>query len=100
MPDTSVHVLLVRHGRTALNAEGRLRGLADPELDESGVAQARATAKTVAPLGIATVFSSPLRRPMHTAEIIARASGAPHVPDAAFNDRDYGLWTGHLKADR
>lgn len=29
-----LHVLLVRHGRTLLNAEGRLRGLANPELDE------------------------------------------------------------------
>lgn len=44
MPDTSRLILLVRHGRTAFNAEGRLRGLADPELDETGIAQAHATA--------------------------------------------------------
>jgi len=99
MPDTSTRVILVRHGRTALNAEGRLRGLADPELDETGIAEAEAAAAALAPFGIVRVLSSPLRRAMRTAEIIARASGAPHLADAAFNDRDYGPWTGRLKAD-
>lgn len=41
---TPARVLLVRHGRTALNAEGRLRGLADPELDDIGRQRAGATA--------------------------------------------------------
>ena len=35
-------ILLVRHGRTAANASGRLLGRADPPLDETGLAQAAA----------------------------------------------------------
>jgi broad specificity phosphatase PhoE len=92
-------VILVRHGRTALNAAGRLRGLADPELDDVGIAQATATAAALQPLGIDRVLSSPLHRAVHTATIIADASGVAHTVDPAFNDRDYGPWTGHLKDD-
>jgi probable phosphoglycerate mutase len=92
-------VILVRHGRTALNAAGQLRGLADPELDEVGVTQAAATAAALSTLGIARVLSSPLKRAVHTAAVIAEASGVGHETDPAFNDRDYGPWTGHLKSD-
>jgi broad specificity phosphatase PhoE len=93
----TTRVILVRHGRTALNAAGRLRGLADPELDEVGIEQAAATAHALQPLGLDRVLSSPLHRAVHTATVIATACGVPHTIDAAFNDRDYGPWTGHLK---
>lgn len=94
-----LHVLLVRHGRTLLNAEGRLRGLANPELDETGIVQARATALALKPHHVTKVLSSPLHRAETTAEIIAAEAGVPHEVDAAFNDRDYGPWTGHIKDD-
>ena len=93
----TTRVILVRHGRTALNAAGRLRGLANPELDELGVEQATATAHALQPLGLDRVLSSPLDRAVHTATIIAEVCGVAHTVDPAFNDRDYGPWTGHLK---
>ena len=99
MSDTSHRLILVRHGRTALNAEGRLRGLADPPLDETGTTEARATARALAPLGLTHVLSSPLRRAVTTAKIIAEASGITADVDPAFNDRDYGPWTGEVKED-
>ncbi|HWU48178.1 MAG TPA: histidine phosphatase family protein, partial [Humibacter sp.] len=36
------HLYLARHGQTVLNAEGRLRGLANPPLNEVGQAEAAA----------------------------------------------------------
>jgi broad specificity phosphatase PhoE len=100
MPERlEVRVLLVRHGQTALNAEGRLRGLADPELDDTGIAQAHATAQALQPLRLRRVCSSPLRRAVTTAQIIAQASGVGSDVDSAFNDRDYGPWTGHVKTE-
>jgi probable phosphoglycerate mutase len=93
------HVLLVRHGRTLLNAEGRLRGLANPELDEVGIVEARATARALKPLQITRVLSSPLHRAATTAEVIADEAGLTNEVEPAFNDRDYGPWTGHIKAD-
>ena len=41
LSDGARHLYLVRHGQTALNAEGRLRGLSNPPLDETGDAEAR-----------------------------------------------------------
>ncbi len=96
---TPARVILVRHGHTALNAAGRLRGLADPPLDDTGIAQARAAAAALRPLGIRRVVSSPLRRAVRTAAIIAESSDVTLETDPAFNDRDYGPWTGHLKAE-
>lgn len=93
------HVLLIRHGRTALNAEGRIRGLADPELDPTGIEEAHATANALRPLGITRLLSSPLQRAVATARIIAEATDAEHLVDPAFNDRDYGPWTGHVKTE-
>ena len=92
-------VFLIRHGRTPLNAEGRIRGLANPELDEVGKQQALATARALSAEGICHVASSPLRRAAVTADIIAGEVGADRAVDDAFNDRDYGPWTGHLKAE-
>ena len=40
-------LILVRHGRTAANAEGRLQGRLDLELDEVGSRQATAVAELV-----------------------------------------------------
>ena len=93
------HVYLVRHGETALNADGRLRGLADPELNENGSAQARAVAAALANVDTDVVVSSPLRRAVHTAATIAEHVGIGHQIDARFNDRDYGRWTGAVKSE-
>ena len=97
--ESACQVLLVRHGRTALNAEGRLRGLADPELDDIGLAEARATAEALRSRSLSVVLSSPLQRAVMTARAIAEANGVEARADPAFNDRDYGQWTGHVKAD-
>jgi broad specificity phosphatase PhoE len=93
------HVYLVRHGETSLNADGRLRGLADPALNERGESQARAVAAALATVDAAVVVSSPLRRAVRTAATIADQAGITHQVDDRFNDRDYGRWTGEVKSE-
>lgn len=90
---------LARHGQTALNAEGRLRGLANPPLDETGRVEAAALGLYLQNKGVVAVFSSPLTRAVSTAQAIADAAGVDSYADDRFNDRDYGPWTGHIKAD-
>lgn len=90
---------LARHGRTALNADGRLRGLADPPLDEVGIAEASKLADALAVRHPAKVISSPLRRAVATAQAIADAAGVSATIDDRLNDRDYGPMTGHRRAD-
>jgi broad specificity phosphatase PhoE len=87
-------VLLVRHGRTAFNAGGRLRGRLDPPLDDVGRAEADALARTFAGFHVVVVVSSPLSRSLDTAARIAAACGVPLEIDERLVDRDYGEWAG------
>ena len=89
-------VFLARHGRTALNAEGRLRGLSDPPLDEVGLGEVARLAQVLTSKHPAAVICSPLQRAVATAQAIGAATGAPVTVDVRLNDRDYGPVTGHL----
>lgn len=87
-------VFLLRHGQTAYNVAGRLRGRADPQLDEQGRAQADALGRLFAGVALSRVLASPLQRAVETAEPLARAVGLSVEVMDALNDRDYGPWTG------
>lgn len=91
----ATRVILVRHGQTAWNRVERFRGRADVPLDETGLAQARATAERVARQWTPTaVYTSPLGRARKTAEVIAAPLGLPVQPDDGLLDIDYGEWQG------
>lgn len=88
-------VYLVRHGRTALNADGALRGRLDPDLDEVGHSEVHALAEAFREVPISRIFSSPLLRARRTAEAIATMTGLDVEIADAWTDRDYGPWSGH-----
>ena len=84
-------LILVRHGRTVVNAGGRLQGRVDTVLDEVGREQARLTGEHLrARFPGARVISSPLARAVETA---AAVSGDVAV-DGRFVELDYGDWDG------
>ncbi|OGO09160.1 MAG: hypothetical protein A2Y61_07770 [Chloroflexi bacterium RBG_13_60_13] len=89
-------LIIVRHGRTDWNeGEGeRLRGRADLDLDEAGLRQAAATATRLTRWGATAIYSSPLKRAMRTAEILAKPRGLPVQPLDGLVDIDYGRWQG------
>jgi broad specificity phosphatase PhoE len=87
-------IYLCRHGRTALNAAGLLRGRLDPDLDLVGVAEARDLARLLGGLELTRVVSSPLRRAVATAEPIASAAGLEVRVDERLADRSYGAFDG------
>lgn len=93
----ATRVYLARHGRTALNAEGRLRGLSDPPLDEVGIAEVSRLADELASRRPEAVVCSPLQRAVATAQAIGAAAGAPVTVDVRLNDRDYGPMTGRRR---
>ena len=81
-------LVVVRHGQTAVNAEGRLQGRSDAPLTDLGRAQAAAVASVVDRPAI--VVSSPLLRARQTAE----AFGVPVTVDERWIELDYGELDG------
>ncbi len=88
---------LVRHGRTRLNAAGELRGRLDPALDEVGRQEAALVAGVLSERGVERIVTSPLRRAVETAQVIAARIGADVETDDRLIDRDYGQWAGKTK---
>jgi broad specificity phosphatase PhoE len=97
MPST--RLFLVRHGATVLSAEDRFAGATDVELSEDGVFQAERLAERLADDNIAAVYSSTLKRTIHTAAIL----GAPHELKPVIRDGlreiDHGRWEGLTRAE-
>lgn len=69
-------VLLIRHGRTEWNAQGRFLGRTDVDLDELGISQASRLASIGRAVG--RVRSSPLIRARRTAEALGKAVEVSH----------------------
>lgn len=90
----SAHVVLLRHGRTALNADGRLRGRLDPPLDDIGLEEARAAAGRLARMRVVRIVSSPLTRARQTARLVAEVTGVQVECDERLADRDYREFAG------
>jgi probable phosphoglycerate mutase len=88
------HVFLVRHGRTVLNAAGRLRGRLDPPLDDLGRAQAQGLAEQLTYSRPVRIVSSPLQRAVQTAHPLCKHLNVPLTVEPRLADRDYGSWAG------
>ena len=85
-------LLLVRHGETDWNRDGRWQGLSDTRLNDRGREQARELAERVG--GIDVVYSSDLARARETAEIVADRLGLEVRLDARLRERGFGEWEG------
>lgn len=89
-----MRVVLLRHGRTAWNAQRRFQGQADPPLDEVGRAQAYEVAAIVAAMRPGLLVSSDAARAVQTAEIVGAATRLPTVVEPGFRERGLGHWEG------
>jgi broad specificity phosphatase PhoE len=94
---TLVHV--VRHGRTALNAQGRFRGLADPPLDEAGEREVAETARRLAGRFVAVVATSRLLRARQTAHAVSLVTDVEPIVDPGLLDVHMGAWEGLTSAE-
>lgn len=92
-------LVLVRHGRTAWNLEGRAQGHTDVGLDEVGQAQAAAVAPYLAMMRPTALWSSDLARAQQTAAHVARATGLEIRSDPRLREFDVGERAGLTVAE-
>jgi broad specificity phosphatase PhoE len=96
MTEPRAILTLVRHGETSANREGIWHGSIDTELSERGHRQAAAVAEFLARHhpDARAIYSSPLRRALHTARAIQRALDRELALEAGLAEYHLGSWEG------
>ena len=93
-------LLLVRHGETDWNADGRLQGHTDRPLSDFGRRQARQLAEELAEEKLDAIYASDLSRASETAEIVGVRLGLGVVIDPGLREKDWGTWEGLTGVER
>ncbi len=98
-----MNILLVRHGETAWNREGRYQGRTDVPLSEIGEVEVRRLGERLAGVHVDVAVASPLARARATAEAILAAPGRKASPalahDAGLVEISHGGWEGKLASE-
>ena len=96
-------IVLVRHGQTEYNREGRWQGSdTDVPLNDAGRAEAERVAASIAERfddRIAAVYTSDLERARQTAQIVAARLGLEAVDEPALRELSHGRWEGLTHAE-
>ncbi|MCB1024789.1 MAG: histidine phosphatase family protein [Acidobacteria bacterium] len=87
-------LLLVRHGQSAKNVEGRFGGHSLTSLSELGRKQAEITAAAIAGEGASIIYSSDLPRAVQTASPLADRLNIEIIKTEAFRERHVGVLEG------
>ncbi|KAI3738635.1 hypothetical protein L2E82_28681 [Cichorium intybus] len=91
-------VVLVRHGQSTWNAEGRIQGSSDFSiLTQKGEAQAETSRQMLIDDSFDICFSSPLRRSKRTAEVIWGSRQEEILTDSDLREIDLYSFQGLLK---
>jgi broad specificity phosphatase PhoE len=89
-----VQVLLVRHGATDWNLQGRCQGTTDLDLNEVGVRQAEQIAASLTNETIHGIYSSNLKRAQQTAQFISLHRQLPVLIETDVRELDHGELEG------
>lgn len=95
----STRFCLVRHGETDWNAEKRVQGQIDIDLNATGEAQARALADALADHTFAAIYSSDLSRAWRTACIAVQSRDIAVLPAPTLRERHFGVLQGLTAAE-
>ena len=92
-------LLLIRHGSTAWNAEGRYQGQTNTSLSARGHEQALRLAERLRSEDIDALCASDLARAWETAELIAAQHHLPIRPEPRLREINFGEWEGQTHAE-
>lgn len=88
-------LIFLRHGQAQNNVERRLVGrLPNIPLTDEGRSQVTYAARCVADMKVSRIYSSPIKRAMDTAQIVAEYNSLEIVPDDRLTEIDMGGLTG------
>jgi phosphoserine phosphatase len=96
----AIRLLLVRHGETQWNREGRFQGQIDIPLNDNGRVQAAQAGEFLKSVAIDAAVTSSMSRPKETAELILK-----HHPSVQLQTTEtlweisHGLWEGKLESE-
>ena len=95
-----VRLVLVRHGETDWNRQGRFQGQIDIPLNANGRSQAEAAGRFLANVSLQRAYTSAMARPRQTAEVIlASHPGVPLTSTRGLMEIGHGLWEGRLESE-
>ena len=91
-------LIIVRHGKTVWNEQGKVQGACDSPLVRDGKTGAKAVGRRLrhSTRPIVAIYASPLGRAWKTAELIARGMGFRDklIPDYDLRERAFGVLEG------
>ena len=94
-----MQVILVRHGETEYNAQGRLQGYSPVSLSTRGRQQAMLVGPRVQPLRPTVLYSSDIQRAHETAMILSQLVGLPVQPCPGLREWNIGNWIDRMADD-
>jgi alpha-ribazole phosphatase len=97
--EANTRVWLIRHGEPCSESRGRCYGKLDLELSTEGRKQIRAVADRLSGEPLRTIYSSPRRRALESASILAERLHAPITSEERFREIDFGDFEGKLYGD-
>ena len=87
-------IIFLRHAQAENNTKRILAGRTEGvPLTKAGIEQAESIAKYLKPLNISAIYSSPIERASHTAEIIAKNNSLDYELDDRLTEIDMGKFT-------
>ena len=89
-----MQIVLVRHGATDWNLQGRCQGSTDRDLSDVGIRQADQIAELLSEQEINAIYSSSLRRAQQTAERISQPHKLPVLIEQDVRELDHGELEG------
>ena len=92
-----MRIFVTRHGQTNWNAEERIQGQQDIELNETGIEQATVTRDSIKNEKIDLIICSPLKRARKTADIINEELNVSIIEDKRLMERFFGDSEGLTK---
>ena len=88
-------IIFLRHGQATNNTERILAGRTEGvPLTDTGITQAEHTAKLLEHMNVSAIYSSPIQRAKHTAEIVGKHNSIDVTIDERLIELDMGKFTG------